>query len=331
MSKKVDSKEYLFLSAYIRARESSLLTGARLEQLAEASGFDEAARLLTDCGYPDLTGAADAQLEDAFSERRLDFFREMEKLCPEKQLVEAFRLKFDYHNAKVLVKAEGASADGARLLSRCGRVDPEKLTAAFYEDDWRDVPPAFAAAVREARTTLSRTSDPQLADMGLDKAYFAELLAMAGTLSTDFYTGYVRLSIDLANLRSAVRCLRGHMDEGVLRAAVIPGGNAAPERVLRVYAEGVTAVFDDRAAASCAELGQQAVEGAPLAPFERACDNALTEYLTGAKRVSFGPEAVIAYLASLEGEITAARMVLLGKRGGLTPEALRERLRVSYV
>ena len=144
--------------------------------------------------------------------------------------------------------------------------------------------------------------------MGLDKAYFAELLAIAGTLSTDFYTGYVRLSIDLANLRSAVRCLRGHMDEGVLRAAVIPGGNAAPERVLRVYAEGVTAVFDDRAAVSCAELGQQAVEGAPLAP-----------------------EAVIAYLASLEGEITAARMVLLGKRGGLTPEALRERLRVSYV
>ena len=150
-------------------------------------------------------------------------------------------------------------------------------------------------------------------------------------LSTGFYTDYVRLTIDIANLRSAVRCIRGHMDEGLLRTALIPGGNVSPESVRRVYTDGVAEVFHDRALAHCAELGQQAVEGAPLAAFERACDNALTEYLTAAKRVSFGPEVVVAYLASLEAEIVAARMVLLGKRGGLTPEALRERLRESYV
>ena len=327
---KVKSTDYLFLSTYIRARENSLLGEKRLEQMVEAADFDEAAKTLTECGFPDLTGATDAQLEEAFAQRRTEFLAEFEKLCPEKELVTAYRLKYDYHNAKVLVKGEGGE-EPTRLLSSCGRVAPETLTEAYRNDTWQEVPPALAAAIREARTTLARTANPQLADMGLDKAYFAEMLSLTQTLSTGFYSGYVRLSIDVANLRSAVRCLRGHMDEGLLRTAVIPGGNISPESVCRVYGEAVTEVFHDRALAACAELGQQSVEGAPLAAFERACDNVLTEYLTAAKRVSFGPEVAVAYLASLEAEITAARMVLLGKRGGVAPETLRERLRVSYV
>ena len=328
---KVKSTDYLFLSTYIRARENALLGSKRLEQMVEAADFDEAAKVLTECGFPDLTGASDARLEEAFSARRAAFLEEFEKLCPEKEIVTAFRLKYDYHNAKVLVKGEDGPGDSARLLSGCGRVAPGMLTAAFVEDSWKGVPEPLAEAIRQARTTLSRTANPQLADMGLDKAYFAEMLALTEGLSTPFYTGYVRLNIDVANLRSAVRCVRGHMDEGLLRTALIDGGNVPAERVCRVYAEPVTEVFREQALEKCAELGQQAAAGAPLAAFERECDNALTGYLTGAKRVSFGPEVAVAYVASLEAEITAARMVLLGKRGGLSPEALRERLRVSYV
>ena len=328
---KVKSTEYLFLSTYIRARENSLLGEKRLEQMVEAADFDEAARVLTECGFPDLAGASDAQLEEAFQARRAAFLDEFEKLCPEKEIVTACRLKYDYHNAKVLVKGEGSPRDRERLLSGCGRVAPAVLTAAYAEDSWRDVPQALADAIREARTTLARTGNPQLADMGLDKAYFREMLDLTGQLSTGFYASYVRLTIDLANLRSAVRCIRGHMDEGLLRTAVIDGGSVSPERVCRAYGEGVTEVFHDRALARCAELGQQAVDGAPLAAFEQACDNVLTEFLTAAKQVPFGPDVAVAYLASLEAEITAARMVLLGKRGGIAPDTLRERLRDSYV
>ena len=312
---KVKSTEYLFLSTYIRARENSLLGEKRLEQMVEATDFDEAAKVLTECGFADLSGMSDAQLEEAFSARRKAFLDEFEKLCPEKQIVTAFRLKYDYHNAKVLVKSERAAEARERLLSSCGRVPPQ----------------ALGEAIVRARGIMTRTSNPQLADMELDQAFFAELLDIAGSLSTDFYAGYVRLSIDIANLRSAVRCIRGHMDEGLLRTAAIAGGNVSRESVYRAYTDGVEEVFDDSALTRCAQLGAQAVKGAPLADFELACDNALTAYLTAAKRVSFGPEVAVAYVASLEAEITAARMILQAKRGGLAPEALRERLRVSYV
>ena len=327
----INNTDYLFLSAYIRAREVNLLGEKRLEQMVEAADFDEAAQVLTQCGYPELAGASDGQLEAAFQDRRAAFLRDMENLCPEKQLVTAFRLKYDYHNAKVLVKS-GGGAGSESLFSPCGRVSPQALMSAWAEDSWRPVPSPLAAAIREARTALARTGNPQLADIGLDKAYFAELLSLTETLSDGFYTGYARLCIDIANLRTAVRCVRGRMDESILRAAVIDGGNVSAQRVARrVYGEGVEAVFRDRALASCAQLGQAAIDGQPLAGFERACDNALTAYLAGAKAVSFCPAAAVAYLAALEGEIVAARMLLLGKRSGLSADILRERLRESYV
>jgi V/A-type H+-transporting ATPase subunit C len=329
---KVNDTEYLFLSTYLRAKEASLLSRERLERMVEAADFDEAARILTECGYPELAGATDRQVEQAFSARRAQTLGEMERFCPEPQLVAAFRLKYDYHNAKVLVKAEGASVDGQPLLSDCGRVSGEDLLEAYNSEDWRRVPSDLARAIQNAKSTLARTGNPQLTDMELDKAYFAALLALSGTLSTDFYTGYVRLAIDVANLRSAVRCIRGHMDEGVLKTALIEGGNLSRERIARhVYPEGVSAVFQAKELAQAAQLGQNAIEGAPLAAFERECDNVLTRHLAEAKRTAFGPAVAVAYLACLDGEITAARMVLLGKRSGLKPETLRERLRDCYV
>lgn len=328
----VSNTDYLFLSTYIRAREKSLLTRERLERMADAPDFNEAAKVLMECGYPDLTGVSDRTLEETFSARRAAVLSEMERFCPEKELVDAFRLKYDYHNAKVLVKAQGAGVDGDGILSDCGRVSPGILREAFLEESWRKVPGPLAAAIREAKSTLARTGNPQLADMGLDKAYFAELLALTKELSGEFYLGYARLSADVANLRTAVRCVRGRMEEGVLRAALVDGGSVSRDRIAkRVYGEGVQAVFSGRTLRRAAELGQQAIEGAPLAAFERECDNILTRYLAEAKMTAFGPEAAVAYLACLEGEIVAARMVLLGKRSGLTPERLRERLRDCYV
>ena len=327
----VQREQYLYLTSYIRAKETRLLTGERLLRMAESADFDEAARLLTDCGYPELSGVSDRELEAALTRHREEVFHELEGLCPEKDLVTAFRIRYDYHNAKTLIKAEAARTDGAPLLSESGRVPLKKILDAFADDSWSDIPPTLAQSVRKARAVMARTGNPQLADITLDKAYFAELRTIAASLSTDFYSGYVRLSIDLANLRTAVRCLRGHMDRGILEAAFIPGGSFSLDRLESTADNGFSGLFRGRSLTGAAELGQAAVEGASLAPFERACDNALTDYLRDAKMESFGPAAVVSYLACLEGELIAVRMILLGKRAELPADTLKERLRDSYV
>ena len=185
--------------------------------------------------------------------------------------------------------------------------------------------------MEEAKSILARTANPQLADFALDKACFSELADMAGTIDSKFLKGYVAVLADSTNLRSAVRTLRMGKDAAYLQEALVPGGSVREERFAQTAdREGLTALFPNGILAEAAALGVQAVEGGSLTVFERACDNAVNRYLADAKLKPFGEEPVIAYLAAVESETTAVRMILTGRLAGIAPDVIRERLRELY-
>ena len=321
-------EDYLFLSALLRAREAKMLTRERAERMLDAASYGEAAKMLTDCGYKDYSDLSVKEVERALNERRSADFEEMARMTPNKLLVDVFRMKYDYHNAKTLIKSEAEGIDRTDLMSEAGRIPPETLKTAFQEDRYTDIAGTMGEAMLDAKNALARTSNPQLADFILDKAYFAEMRSAADELESEFFSGYVRLLIDSANLRSAVRTLRMHKDTDFLRTALIPGGSIEPDRLAAaVSGEGMAALYATTPLENAASLGAAAVSGGTMTSFELACDNAVTAYLLGARMVSFGEEPVIAYLAALEGEITAVRMILTGRLSGIAPDTIRERLR----
>ena len=59
--------------------------------------------------------------------------------------------------------------------------------------------------------------------------------------------------------------------------------------------------------------------------------DALMAYIREAKFVTYGEQPVAAYLAARESEMTQIRIIMAGRSSGLSPEAIRERLRTSYV
>ena len=244
-----------------------------------------------------------------------------------------FRLKYDYHNAKTIVKGEGAGVDAAYLLSDAGQVEPEKLEATFREDSFQFIPGKLGPAMAEAKGILARTGNPQLADFALDKAYYEDLKALADAVSSPFVKGYVTTLIDSANLRAAVRCVRMGKDAEFLRGALVAGGNVPVQRLVQAVfsGEGIAAAFASTPFSDAAALGAAAIEGGTMTEFERECDNAVNRYMTGAHLKSFGPEQVVGYLTAEEGNTMAVRMVLTGLLAGIDPERLKERLRESYV
>ena len=315
----------------LRAREPKLLTRDRAERMLDAGSFDECAKLLTDCGYADMSARSAKEIERYLSSRRDEVFAELEKLAPDKGVVDVFRMKYDYHNAKVLVKAEAVGQDGARLMSRSGRFSPEKLTELYNEESLGRLPAGFAAAVADAKSVLARTANPQLADFILDRAYFAEIRAAAQSAECPFLAGYAEILTDSTNLKSAVRTMRMGKDLEFMDSALIPGGSVSADRVVAAGdKESITALFANTLLERAAAIGAEAVEGGSMTAFELACDNAVTAYLRRAKLVSFGPEALIAYLAAVESEITAVRMILTGRLAGIDPDVIRERLRDMY-
>ena len=322
---------YLCLSAMLRAREPKLLNNDRAERMLDASSFEEAAKLLTDCGYSDMSELSAKEIEDSLSQRRTDLFAELESLAPDKAIVDLFRMKYDYHNAKTIIKAEAMETDALRLLSQCGRVDGAKLLALYNDDRCSELPKIFGEAMVEAKAVLARSSNPQMADFVLDKAYFAELTATAKEIGNDFITGYVQLLIDSTNLKSAVRTLRMGKSAEFMADALVPGGMVGTDRLMAAGdKEGLGELFAHSALERAAVLGAEAVDGGSMTEFERACDDAVNTFLKNAKLVSYGPQALVAYLAAAEGEITAVRMILTGRIAGISPDAIRERLRDMY-
>lgn len=317
----------------LRARESKMPSTDRKARMLDAPDFDEAAKLLVDCDYPDMSQMNADQVNATLSGHRTSIFTEISNHTQARYLTDIFKLKYDYHNIKVLVKAMGANTDGGQLLSDSGRVAPNVLTEAFITDERRSLPPAISRAISEAVGILSRTQNPQLADIKIDMIYYSELLDIAGEIKDDFVSGYVRLLIDSANLRTAVRTLRMKRDLDFLKIAAIEGGNVQKERLMKLSATGeeLTDIFDSGLLSDAASHGLSAIGGRQMTRFELECDNAVTAYISNSKLISFGIPPVFAYLAALETDITSIRMILTGKLSGIAPDVIRERLRHSYV
>lgn len=248
---------------------------------------------------------------------------------PEKELLDVFRIKYDYHNIKVLLKApEGAE----RLLMDAGTIPAGDLQRQYADSgSWQFLPGDMAAAAEKAAQLLAETGSAQRSDCVLDRACFAQLEKLAADSRCGYLQRYVRAMIDAANLRSLVRTERLHMDPGFLQEVLFEGGSV-PVGTLRVgVGNGVAALFRSTALREAAEEGEAAVKGGSLTAFEKACDNAVLKTAAGARQVPFGVEVALGYLIAKETEWTAVRIVMAGRLAGLSADAIRERLRDAYV
>ena len=330
---KLKDTEYLSISARVRAMENKLLTRERMERMVDARTDEDAAKVLLECGYGELSAFTPRAVDELLDGARGEVFRDLRTSVPDPALLDVFQMKYDYHNAKVLIKAEAMGIDAARLLADGGRYPGEKLADAYRRDDLRDLTDTFRRAIGEARELLASSGDPQLADFVLDRAYFVEMAAAARAMESDFLMGYVKLSIDVVNLRSAVRAARMGKGTEFLSQVLIPGGNVELHTLMAAKGGDLGSVFRAGRLAEAAALGASLAVpgGGSLTAFERLCDNAVMGYLAQARRVPFGEHPIIGYLYAREAEITAIRTILSGRMAGLSGEKIRERLREAYV
>ena len=324
MSHRKDT-DYLAISARIRAMETRMLTREKMDRMIDARDTAEATKVLDECGY---TGGT---LDEMLARARDQVFRDMVRSVPDPRLVEVFQIKYDYHNAKAILKALAMGQDPSRLLLEGGRYAPAKLLDDWQRESLRDCSPVFRKAIEEAAKVLAEEADPQKADLVLDRASCVEMAELAKALDSKFLQGYVRLSVDVANLRGAVRVHRMGRDAEFLRQALLEGGNVSVQAIAAVRAEGLHEVFRGGPLAAAAELGAKLTAGGSLTAFERECDNALTAYLESARRIPFGEETVIGYLYAKEQEFTAIRAIFAGRTAGLDGDTIRSRLRETYV
>jgi len=334
LAKKIKDTDYLAISARIKAMETGLLTRERMEQVLEARTNEEAVKLLQECGYPELDASSPEAMDAALSAAREATLSDLLDGAPDPRYIDIFKLKYDYHNIKAVLKAQAMNVSPDSMLMDMGRVRAAVLKEAVLTGRLDELPEGLAAAAEEAREVLDSTRDPQLSDIALDRRCYREMAAVAEETGSAFLAGYVKIQIDAANLRALVRTLRMGKGGDFLRTALLEGGDISVDAVAaagNAGASGLTELYGPTVLHAAAEAGAEALRGGPLTAFEKLCDDAVGDYLAGAQFVPFGEAPLLGYLAARETEYTNIRILLMGRGAGLSADVIRSRLRKSYV
>ena len=144
--------------------ERNLLTGARMDRMVDAPTAADAAKVLQEIGYGDFSPDSQASLGQALAQERDKTFQELYQFVPDQSVVDVFRVKYDYHNIKTLLKARSTGQDPSPLLVEAGRVEVRRLREAVEEGKLDLLPPLMAQAAAQAGEVLSATGDPQRRD-----------------------------------------------------------------------------------------------------------------------------------------------------------------------
>lgn len=330
-----DIKDTDFLTATmrIRAMEKNLMDKERASRLIDARSDDEVVKILTECGYDEMQAVTALELDRVLSAARETLYEMVLSMTPRRELLDVFRVRYDYHNAKTLLKCAAVMEEPDRLLIPAGRIPLRTLKEAFAEQNPVDLPPRFAQAAAEARELLARTGDPQRSDFLIDAVCLEEMLSLAEATESVYLTGYVRLHIDVQNLRAVVRAQRIGKGPDFMRLVLAPGGDLDIHRIALFLTGGgaLTDLYAQGALAEAAAAGEVAARGeGSLSDFEKLCDDALLKKAMEARYVSFGEQPLCSYLIQKEAEMTLLRTVITGRLAGVSPEKLRERLRFIY-
>ncbi len=318
--------DYLFASARVRAAENRLIGSEKTESAINAKDASEIEGLIDSIGGAD--GTSDKL--GAYLGRAYSFIAE---ISPSENIASFLRYGYDCNNIKAALKCHFRGTDCSEMLFSFGTVAVDKILAMPRELDFSALPKNMSEAASEAFDAYAKTGDPQLIDIILDKACYADMLEAAKE-GDDFAYDLVRTKIDLTNIMMCIRIIRmggGFSERDVLRRSLIEGGYLDEKKLSPAKSENELSAM-----ISGSEYGSLSAffgdEGAfSLAEIERRCDDIYMKKVKTTKSMPFGAPLLCAYLVAVEYEVKNLRIILAGKRAGLSGEKIRERVRLSYV
>lgn len=319
--------DYIYAVARIRAKELLCFGSPAMEQLMACKTYEECLRMLNEKGWGN--GSAGQTPEFLLDGERNKTWEQLRELVEDMSVFDVFLYANDYHNLKAAIKENYAPSHGADIYSSNGTIDPAVFRQAADEHDFSVLPAGMRDAAEEAMSVLRETGDGQLCDIIIDKAALNAIL-QAGKASGDpLLAFYAEHTVATANIKTAVRCQKTGKSLDFIQRALAECDTLDVSLLAQTAVESFEAMIE--------YLGRTCYSGAAEAltqsasAFERWCDNRLIEKIRPQKYETSTIGPLAAWLLARENEIKTVRILLSGKRNGLSDDAIRERLREMYV
>ena len=320
---------YVYTVARLRGMENHILDTAFFSRLMESSGIDDALKALGETSYSQWI-SGNENFDKAIDSEMLATCKELESFVPDKELIDIFRIPYDFHNVKVLLKGlfkvRGGEAEGRRydLLSKLGTIDTEELKTAIETEEYGFLPYGLTDLIPQCWQLWDSSKNPQAVELLIDHAMFRAILNVAEGLKMPAVIHWVKSRIDAENLRSAVRLARIKYDSAKALPFFHEGGTIRPDDMARLLSEPQETwsqlLSHTDIGAALGSLQDSGDIKTSLTDVSKSLDDYLIRVLENAKYSMDAPENVLLYLLTKEAETRNMRVALVCISGGLDRE-----------
>jgi len=214
-------------------------------------------------------------------------------------------------------------------------VEPRKLFEALREQKPKEMPPILADVAARAALRYQQSYDISEIDICVDKTLAQSLADAADRFDSPFFSGYIRMKIDLVNIGLLLRTRFLNSGADYLKRILLPGGSVQLNELTALYDGTASMITEKIGRTKMAALTEPAAHfpegGDAIARFSLASDDMLIRTVQEAKRVLRGPEVLIGYLVAREMEIKTVRVILTCLRNRIPVDKARELARLSYL
>ena len=330
---------YGYAVARCRTMELRLLDSQAFSRLLDAGDTASFLKILGETSYGKYIANNSLDFDALLEQVLQDTYEEIASFIPDERLTAILKLPYDFHNLKVVLKSLYFSqkSDKKRwsLVTYLGTVPPEAFIAAFETEHFSDLPPFFARLCVEITPMLQLQKNDMLSlEQFLDRKMYEESLSLASQLQCPEIVSWIKLKIDLENLRSLLRLKRFDVTVSEAIPFLYDFGNVPVAELANLLKEdillwenylenyGIGKIFQ-----KVKLLGNFSKD---IVTLECAIDIFLLEAIRQSRYSSDSPANILAFLWGKELEVKNLRVVYVSKSLSQKGEEVRGLLRDGF-
>ncbi|MCE5185558.1 MAG: V-type ATPase subunit [Planctomycetaceae bacterium] len=323
-----DNWKYAHAAARVGALDLSMIPRAMFLDMANAPSFADAAEMLSGTEYAIDGKADDAQIEQMLLERRTEVRNLFAELIDNESIEVFLRAREDFANMRLAVRRVVTGQKLGTDYSNDGNVPASEFEEIFEQENYERFPDYLQEAVEAAVLGYYEKHDIRRIDYEIDRVQAAWRIRQAQDINCEFCLSLMRLQIDLSNIRTMLRLkMAGRQEE---TDKFLPGGFVSLDRLrqgLEIGLEAIAGLFFTTPYYELLEISIPYLRSEQsFLRLEKECDDYVSGFLAQTRTIAAGPQPVIAYFLWKEAEIRTVRMVLTGKKNGLSPQLIQDRL-----
>jgi len=326
----------------IRVLETKLLQSTDVERMLGARNAEDAYKVLNDLDYANHIGDIDniESFQKVLNSGLHEVKELLTKIAPYNEVLDLLWFQYDFHNIRTLIRAKVHPVDESELesnyLVNIGSYSHNLLQKFIFEGAYASkIDDELKSIINAGLKLYTETDDSYQLDLFLDQSYFKKILKMSKLVKNDFVETYLRMSIDIVNIKMLLRLINWDNSSLNYNDIFLLGGFIPKDKLVALKNKSLDEVVEILKFSGYHDLLKKGVSAFKkensFLLLEKLLDNKIMYHMKKAKKIAFGPEPLFAYFWAKMNNAQLIRTIMIGKMNDVDEIVIRDRLRELYV